>query len=475
MGLQSDTLVLFNMEALRSKREVVASIEDYILHHKQQDNGEGYSEEKRAVILDICQEFFKKVQDTDIPELTNPFYCYEYSLKHDGMTLDLVHYSDVTFNEDGMMDSCTLSTVYTLVQINSVYLSVEEYAKLSGVTAVTVRQWIRRGKLRTARKIGGEWKIPSLSDPPKRGYEPATYHWKSLPAPIQISFPFLPESGSLTLYQEETDKNKFCLYLHNDLTKTADKKELELKEREKLELMLIACDDVNVELLSDRVMYVPPKRTASIPYLKQSPIDCEPASIVVSFSTSETVFFDTEDSPGSSYYDGEPDNYVLSIAWTFFSAGDEDALELSFEGDYSKCEKIGTIQGQLILNDAIREDGWDPILLCDDLEADLGFLMEEFYGEYGPLNSTYSSSCENILYIYEFFTEPNFAHSSVKDRILRELPWICKRTMHVHPGLLAYMIRDGIDTASANEIQTFYESNGFCSLNHSKLLYAYTE
>ena len=31
MGLQSDTLVLFNMEALRSKREVVASIEDYIL------------------------------------------------------------------------------------------------------------------------------------------------------------------------------------------------------------------------------------------------------------------------------------------------------------------------------------------------------------------------------------------------------------------------------------------------------------
>ena len=114
-------------------------------------------------------------------------------------------------------------------------------------------------------------------------------------------------------------------------------------------------------------------------------------------------------------------------------------------------------------------------MLCDDLEADLGFLMEEFYGEYGPLNSTYSSSCENILYIYEFFTEPNFAHSSVKDRILRELPWICKRTMHVHPGLLAYMIRDGIDTASANEIQTFYESNGFCSLNHSKLLYAYTE
>ena len=88
MGIQSDTLVLFNMEALRSKREVVASIEDYILHHQQQDNGEGYSEEKRAVILDICQEFFKKVQDTDIPELTNPFYCYEYSLKHDGMTLD---------------------------------------------------------------------------------------------------------------------------------------------------------------------------------------------------------------------------------------------------------------------------------------------------------------------------------------------------------------------------------------------------
>lgn len=55
-------------------------------------------------------------------------------------------------------------------------LSVEEYANRVNTQPVTVRQWIRRGKLRNAFRLGGEWRIPSISDVPPRGYLPVTYY-----------------------------------------------------------------------------------------------------------------------------------------------------------------------------------------------------------------------------------------------------------------------------------------------------------
>ena len=55
---------------------------------------------------------------------------------------------------------------------------VEEYAAATNTEAVTVRQWIRRGKLRNALKIGSEWRIPEITDPPRRGYTPVSYYNK---------------------------------------------------------------------------------------------------------------------------------------------------------------------------------------------------------------------------------------------------------------------------------------------------------
>ena len=64
--------------------------------------------------------------------------------------------------------------------------SVEEYAKVAKTEPVTVRQWIRRGKLRSAFRIGGEWRIPAISDIPTRGYTPVTYYVNCEYVPLRL-------------------------------------------------------------------------------------------------------------------------------------------------------------------------------------------------------------------------------------------------------------------------------------------------
>ena len=115
----------------------------------------------------------------------------------------------------------------------------------------TVRQWIRRGKIRTAYKEGKEWKIPELSPPPSRGYEGAQYKWIYGLDNLPEEYSFLADYVIATFYQDMKDKSKYHVLLVSKETFTsknpgnvAPTKNQELlldaKEREKLELFMIA-------------------------------------------------------------------------------------------------------------------------------------------------------------------------------------------------------------------------------------------
>ena len=472
MGIRNNKLVMFNTSHLLNKREVVASIEDFIVHHREKDNGEGYSESRRQAIIEICEKFLEKVKETEIPDVTKPFCCYQYYLKYSGIELTFAKYSDIVLDEDGEVRESTVTQEYVLVEIKSEYLSVEEYAKLSGVTDVTVRQWIRRGKLRTVKKVGREWKISALSEPPKHGYEGVTYLWENLPETIGEAFDFLPRSGSVMIGQDEWDKKKFLARTWDSDSEQSARVELSTQVRERLELMMIASEDVTVEPWMDCIMYQPAKREVKLPYLSRKLANCGSGIVVVSCGAPDFISIDLDDVPGSSYYDGEPENYVISVAWTFYDAGtDEEKSCAALDGDFSGSKKIGTLYGNAILCDEMEADGWDPTLLCDDIDADLGVLMDLLTRD----NAPFAEKCGDLLYIHEFVVEKEYENTPIKDRVLRELPWICKRVTHVFPELITYFIGVAASELEANRAQAFYENNGFCRFEGSNLLYAYTD
>lgn len=121
------------------------------------------------------------------------------------MRLYIEHINTVWLNEDtGELDDETVDQVFSLISYDARMLTVDEYAKLYDVELVTVRQWIRRGKLREAEKVGKEWRISELTDVPGRArYEPATYKWISQLTDIPEEFSFLSSYTNIDIRKRE--------------------------------------------------------------------------------------------------------------------------------------------------------------------------------------------------------------------------------------------------------------------------------
>lgn len=480
MSIHDNDLLKFNAIMLLNKRDVLESFEDFIEHHRQHGNGERYSEGKRKVLLALCDEFLERLYGCSIPTLIKPWYCYEYSVTYDGIRLDLIKYEDVTFNIEGELDSMLSSPEYTLVEVKCDNLTVEQYAQMHNVTDITVRQWIRRGKLRTAKKYGRDWLIPAMSDTPKRGFESVTYRWETIPEEITNAFPFLSDTECVYICQDDFDKKVFYAITGwpNDVKR--HKVVLTIKEREQLELMLITSSEVMVDILSDGVRYTPPKREFSFPLLAN---DMERTDypfnyIIIKANGTDTLYFDLSDTPGRHFPEGEPEEYILPISWSIWGVpkDDEAAIENVLDGnDFTDCVELGYLTGNLILCGEMVSDGCDPMVLCDDLSADMGCVMFNLSAEGGPLNDETGDPFENILYINELTINETHQRQGLGSRILCELPWLCKRSLHIQPSILAYYVSDFLDETDADRLEAFYQKNGFQKLNNSKVLYAYTE
>lgn len=479
MGIRNNDLVQFNAQMLLNKREVIESFEDFMDHHKQLDNEEGYSESKLNVLLKMGEKFLAKLQECSIPIILKPWYCYEYRVTNDRIILELVKYDAVEFDDEGNMTAATISPEYTLTEVTCDYLSVEQYAFLYHVTVTTVRQWIRRGKLRTAKKVGREWQIPALADTPRRGFEPATYYWKELPEDIKTVFPFLADTKCVYIIQDKYDKKVFLAITGWPGEDHRQRVELSIQQREQLELMLIAADEVEVETVETSVSFAPAKRSASIPLLpdRSDDLECPYDTIIVVPNSEGNTWFYADRAPGDNFTNGEPDDYVLPITWEFWGIPNEDDETFSeaMEDNLSNCVKLGEMSAQLVLGMEMISDGHDPVVMCDDLDADLGYMMYHLTNENGPLNEETGDPYENVLYITDFTIEEGSRNQNVGSRILRELPWLCKKIMHIKPGVISYIVDAGMEEKDAAAIESFYGKNGFQKICDSILMYTYTE
>ena len=121
-------------------------------------------------------------------------------------------------------------------------LNVEQYANLYGVAQSTVRQWIRRGKIRSAIKAGNEWRIPELAEVNGRGYSHGFYSWDDNLSGLAEEYKFINDYSSARITQDEENKDLFHIELSSkNLEKMPDMDiDMTTKEKEKFELVLIS-------------------------------------------------------------------------------------------------------------------------------------------------------------------------------------------------------------------------------------------
>lgn len=230
----------------QTKEEIIEEFKSHYNYYKENDDLENQSKEHKIKYLNLCKKFLERLEEINLPELTDDWWCYSYLLKNYSIDLGLTLCTELEV-EDNEISSATFSDEYILLSVKSDYMTVSEFAKLYNVTDITVRQWIRRGKIRSAKKQGRDWIIPDIADKPKRGFQDVTYMWKELTSEIEDKYPFLKRYNNMFIFQNEDDKGLYDVILSNYKTKIREKIQISNIKREQLELELISSGLVEID------------------------------------------------------------------------------------------------------------------------------------------------------------------------------------------------------------------------------------
>ena len=156
---EEDKLEAFNETAMTSKEDILRDLGWKIItieQGKETEELKYHSINFRDRYLDLLRRFRDKVEKTRFFNNLEPWWNYYYSIDELGITLYLQYASSVDFDDNKEISSMMVDEEFELLSVKTKMLTVEDYAQLYEVTVGTVRQWIRRGKLRCAVKLGSE-------------------------------------------------------------------------------------------------------------------------------------------------------------------------------------------------------------------------------------------------------------------------------------------------------------------------------
>ena len=142
---------------------------------------------------------------------------------------------------------------YTLFSAKAKLAPAEEYARLNDLEHVAAVTRIRRGKIRSAVKVGKQWRIPDLAAPIERGYQAAAYGWDGKLSGLPVTYRIFEEYQRVDIYQDPVQHQFFHIRMTKDDGSGVEFK-CERRQRDRIEQALIAHPDV--QCLSDEIMRI---------------------------------------------------------------------------------------------------------------------------------------------------------------------------------------------------------------------------
>lgn len=248
---EEDKLNFFNATELRTKEELLADL-DSLLGRIGEEAGTdsvrsaAFYERYQALVESFRDEIAAKT----FPEALEDWWRYGYEIRETGAVLFLSHAGSFGINPDDTVEE-TRDTVFELLGVKTKLLTVEQYALIYGVTTTAVRQWIRRGKIRSAIKAGSEWRIPELAEVMYRGYKWGRFYRKEYLADIPGEYAYFNEYDYVQISRNEERSDLFDVWFvkeHDPRAYETEEEEIEenyrlvqmdQKEREKFEHYLI--------------------------------------------------------------------------------------------------------------------------------------------------------------------------------------------------------------------------------------------
>ncbi|MBQ5564614.1 MAG: helix-turn-helix domain-containing protein [Clostridia bacterium] len=222
-----------------TKRDILTNIHfEKNIIKKKTEEGSTQSQAYYRIAYELLERLEVKVENTRIFDAPEGYWAYSFEINSQGVILYLEYYNSVDFDENKNLSFSYIGETFPIITVKTRLLTVEEYARMYEVETVTVRQWIRRGKIRTAIKFGKEWRIPELTQVPSRGYRMGQYKWEESLSDLPLEYEFLNKYNLATLYQDDKDKNLY----HVNFSKEGEESTYltcNIREREKIEMILI--------------------------------------------------------------------------------------------------------------------------------------------------------------------------------------------------------------------------------------------
>jgi hypothetical protein len=227
-----EKLQVFQQTELQTKDGILFSLRALYKDYELDDPGSRAKKE-------LLAEFITKLEGLEIPDCAD-WWFYSFDFTRFGIELTMSHCVEFTIETEG---NCSLTVNETLLvtDLKCGMITVSDFAAIHGVQPVTVRQWIRRGKLRMIQKTGRDWLISAIAEKPSRAYIPVMYKWDTLDPEIYQEFPMLKGLHTIEITQNPHDKSFYTALLDGQKCMV-----ISPSERERLEIALLSRDHVQI-------------------------------------------------------------------------------------------------------------------------------------------------------------------------------------------------------------------------------------
>lgn len=205
----------FKDKTLQTKEEILESVKETRRKYQEEalSADAKHSESFYKALDSLLVGFYNEVALRHLPEPLNDWWNYSYSIESSGIKLLLNH---ISWTHDCKDDyDCHRDEKLVLTEVSARMMTVSEFAKANGVAPVTVRQWIRRAKIRNAIKYGREWLVPELTESPKwNHYVPCHYCWSAKLTNLPKNFEYLNEYKCVFICQKSNNAKKYIITLY---------------------------------------------------------------------------------------------------------------------------------------------------------------------------------------------------------------------------------------------------------------------
>ena len=145
---------------------------------------------------------------------------------------------------------------YELLGARARLLTAEEYAQMNDLEHPAAVTRIRRGKIRSAVKVGKQWRIPEMAEPIERGYKSAEYDWIGKLSGVPLQYKIIEDYNHASFFQDESELSLYHIRFTGEniepMEFTCDR-----RQRGRLEQVLIA--HPYIRCLSDEIVRIDKK------------------------------------------------------------------------------------------------------------------------------------------------------------------------------------------------------------------------